>query len=643
MSWLTPLGFLGLIGIIILIIIYIIKPNYQNKIISSTFVWKLSLKYRKKKIPLSKLRNILLFICQLLIIASMASILAQPYIEGEEPDEYTEKVVIIDASASMMTNVNGETRFERAVEMVRDLADEVIANETKLTLILAHDTASYLLQQNANKDDIYDTLDALIDPAEGNVCTFGTADIEGAIKLAEEITATTPDTDVYLYSDTSYIDAGDVKVVPVSDPAEYNASILDVRAIVDENYYRIEIDVACYGINSPIGVFCDVYGVNAEGSTLSFMTDVLCEYDTTKTLIYALQLDENSAADPNIVFGDTADIYSFENIHVYIQEDDSFEYDNSFYLYGGEKLPLRIQYYSALPNSYFGTALLVLRDQLSYRWNIDYEEVKRDEIPETEGFDIYIYEHKMPSTIPNDGIVLLVNPDTAPAGAGFILGSTYGSSQEVPLSTDSDGAAHPILNMINPENITVTEFTQILTHDGFDTLLYCQESPIMIAKNDPYQKIAVMSFSLNYSNLPLLLEFPLMMYNMIEYFSPSTVTEYVFDINEEISLNARGDSLDVSGPGVNTTIEEFPGKITLTQPGVYTLSQTPISGDSVVETFYVKLPAEESDIYYEVDTLVNPFFIERPEVEDLDLLLYFAIALVALLFVEWWLHSREQF
>ena len=49
MSLLVPLGLLGLLGIIALIIIYIIKPNYQNKFISSTFIWKLSLKYKKKK------------------------------------------------------------------------------------------------------------------------------------------------------------------------------------------------------------------------------------------------------------------------------------------------------------------------------------------------------------------------------------------------------------------------------------------------------------------------------------------------------------------------------------------------------------------------------------------------------------------
>ena len=62
MTWLVPLGFLGLLGIIALIVIYIIKPNYQNKFISSTYVWKLSLKYKKKKLPINTLRNILLFI-----------------------------------------------------------------------------------------------------------------------------------------------------------------------------------------------------------------------------------------------------------------------------------------------------------------------------------------------------------------------------------------------------------------------------------------------------------------------------------------------------------------------------------------------------------------------------------------------------
>ena len=50
MSLLTPLGLLAASSVLALIIIYIIRPNYQQKFISTTFVWKMSLKNKKKKI-----------------------------------------------------------------------------------------------------------------------------------------------------------------------------------------------------------------------------------------------------------------------------------------------------------------------------------------------------------------------------------------------------------------------------------------------------------------------------------------------------------------------------------------------------------------------------------------------------------------
>ena len=103
MSWLTPLGFLGLIGLIVLILIYIIKPNYQQKFISSTYVWVKSLKYKKKKMPINRLQDILLFLCQVLIITGMAAILAQPFIMADKEQEVKEHVIIIDASASMLS------------------------------------------------------------------------------------------------------------------------------------------------------------------------------------------------------------------------------------------------------------------------------------------------------------------------------------------------------------------------------------------------------------------------------------------------------------------------------------------------------------------------------------------------------------
>ena len=231
MSWLTPIGFLGLIGLLILIIIYIIKPNYQNKVISSTFVWRLSLKYKKKKMPLSKLRNILLFICQLLILTAAALILAQPYIDNSEEVDGSEKIVIVDASASMLTESGGRTRLEYAVDEIHKIIDS-LEDGKKLSVILASDTAEFLVQQadNTSKDSMREAVNSILDESESVKYTYGTPDIDGAIARAEEITAYTADSEVLLFTDTTYLSAGKVKVVNVSDPSEYNVAILDVRA-----------------------------------------------------------------------------------------------------------------------------------------------------------------------------------------------------------------------------------------------------------------------------------------------------------------------------------------------------------------------------------------------------------------------------
>ena len=116
MTWLAPLGFLGLIGLIILIIIYIIKPNYQLRYISTTYVWKRSLKFRKKKLPLNKLRNILLFLCQIAVLTATTCIMAQPFIQVDTSKSADDVILIIDASASMHAENNAQSRLERAAD-----------------------------------------------------------------------------------------------------------------------------------------------------------------------------------------------------------------------------------------------------------------------------------------------------------------------------------------------------------------------------------------------------------------------------------------------------------------------------------------------------------------------------------------------
>ena len=644
MSLLTPLGLLGLIGLAVLIIIYIIKPIFQNKIISSTYVWKKSLQYRKKKIPISQLRNILIFICQILIITLIAIILAQPYIADDDANTGDSTVLIIDASASMLTGTSETTRFERAVSSAKNKVEELLSEEDARVSIILASNEPYFLVQEATADSITtinNALNALVyaDEDNNNACTYGTPDIAGAIKLSEEVTAYNTNAKVILYTDTQYVDKGKVEVVDVKDESEWNASILDMRSKIVEGYYVFELDVACYGKDDEIEVQVSFFGVNNEMENLPpIVKKVKCFADETKTIVFSAQLPEGEFDES---LNEQVSIYEFTHVQVSLNESDSFDKDNIFFLYGGKRPTLRVQYKSTMPNNFYASALMVLRDRLGDYWDIDIKQVqKTDENYATEGYDIYIFEHMVPSTIPTDGIVILSDPPSLPSRLGIQLGKEYVSTNAGMSLEIAEN--HPTMNNINAENIELTKYKAISNYDDYTPLLSCRDNVVAALKNTEDEKIVVLSFNMHYSNIPLLPDFPLFMYNLVNYFTPMTFDGFVFDVNSTVDLNARADSLNVTGPNTVVKAEEFPHTLALTEPGVYTVTQDLISGETVIESFYVKVASEESNITLVKDELENPYFYVEPESGNLDLLLYLAMALVAFLFIEWWLKSRDR-
>ena len=96
MKFLLPLGLLGLLSLAVLLLIYILRPNYQQKLVSSTYIWKLSLKYRKRRVPISRLRNLLILLLQILLLASLALMMARPALAATQTGSEHEKVAVID-------------------------------------------------------------------------------------------------------------------------------------------------------------------------------------------------------------------------------------------------------------------------------------------------------------------------------------------------------------------------------------------------------------------------------------------------------------------------------------------------------------------------------------------------------------------
>ena len=639
MTWLAPIGLLGLISLIILIIIYIIKPNYQMKMVSSTYIWHLSLKYKKRRLPINKLNNILIFLCQLLILTICSTLLAGPVIAHEKVGDENERIIIIDASASMRVT-NGYTRFDRAVEEAKTLAADTLDKGGVVSVILADQHPDFLVQRMGKdaEDDINLAFDALL--MDSNSCTYGSADLEGSIALAEEVLAYNYEAQIHLFTATQYIEDNGVFVHNVATDDEWNAAVLGCTAEINhDNHYEISVDIGCYGATETINVYCQIMGANIIGGK----SDQAFKNEFVKPVYLNPAEEETTITFTSDDFGG-AHLSSFNSVYVFIDVPDSFSADDYFYLYGGTRPTIRIQYASSVPNNYFTGIMRTIRESMRGDFKIEFKELRADQKAETEGFDFYIFEHRMPEQMPTDGVVLLVDPIGEPDGAGIRFGDRVAVDSN---STLAAGTTHDLTRYVDSSRITIAKYTEILNADGYEELAYYNGRPVILAKDLDDAKVVVWSFDLNYSNLIAMPDFSFLIYNMFTYFIPTTMEADSFEIGETIKLTPRGTELSVSGNNIDVSFEGKYGEIVATAPGSYTVTQKAIGAteedDLLIENFFVNIPNYESNITKRVDQIPPASVEVAVEVEYQDLLFYFAIALVSLLFVEWILSSKKNY
>jgi|GEM_PF-435655 len=683
MSLLTPLGLLGLLSIVALIIIYIIRPNYQEKYISTTFVWNLSLKYRKKRIPTSKLRNILLIICQVLILLLSTAILTTPSEVLKETVEEPEVVLVLDSSASMRTQSEGDTRFKRAIDLSKEQADEVFGMDGTVSVIIADDSPEFVLIgiKRDTRQAFDEYMNGLLAKEEQYLshngeseCTYGVSDLETSIEMCAEIFDNNPSAHIYVYTDYQYVSAptGALSVVDVTVETEWNAAILSATAEKVNGYYLIEGQVACYNRSEDITIELDILDVNGSESYLddvntSFTVRCTQNVPATFMAIFVDGRGNSPHSDYLNNFNTTEEdldnyvtlcyvdkgVYSFGsiNLRLALSEEDCLEQDNNFSIYGGTVEEINAQYYSTGHNPFLGTLLDYMRSYYyeNGMWDLYPYERYGEEI-ETMGYDLYIFEHHMPETLPTDGVVIMIDPDNAPIGSGFTVAGTYDFNKVSVYLTAAD--EHPIGENLSPTDITVSRYQRLVNvDDTYTVVMELDGYPMLMVKNDGLSKIVVLPFSLHYSNLPLREDFVYIFENIFNYFFPQTTAANYYEVGEEVLLNSRSETLALSGNGVNkefTSYEgadevvTFPVSWTFYTPGTYTLEQTTVFDKYIKEDIFIKAPASESNIFAEASTLNNPYGVV--EISDFyrDLLLYFAIALVALLFVEWILQARDN-
>ncbi len=652
--WLNLLGFLGFTGIAVLILIYLLKPKYQQKFVSSTFVWQLALRYRKKKIPIDPFRNLLVFLFQMLVLVLCSLILAQPRLISESALHTSEEeIIILDASAGMRAKFAGEkraeTRFERAVQDVKlKINDLLIRDDGVISVILADKTPHFLVE-GAGRKDFSEVVSAL----DGAVCSLGAADMETALVLAQEKLFLSPSAKVTLYTGTQYGDLGGaVTVKNLADPSrEWNIAILNCSAAIEENEFVFSVDVGAFGnISGERILHVDIKGAqNGDGNKTDYAlrTPVGFEVDANNAEKQLRKTVRVRATD--LACGGKQDQYfsSFEEVSVYFSGlNDSISDDDSAMIYGGEKDSVKIQYQSSDPNTYFYLGFHILMDVMQRERDLSFRQVYEGETPELNGFDYYIFEHNIPkeietSGLPRDGVVLLWDPDREIEG----LGVHFGETVKLPAFTYlNSGELHPLTQYLDASRIGVSEYRKITEYDeSFRPLLFCGEDPLLLVKDGEKEKIILVAFSINQSNLSFERDFVTFLYDLINHFMPRTLEKYAYEIGESAELRCKGISLEATLPdGSAQRIEEFPARLELLQAGTYTFrTRFGLEKSDEIRKLYVRIPQAESGIFRVSDLKAALENGEAAGTDSRDLFFWLALAAVALLFAEWILQFRD--
>lgn len=613
MNFSYPLGLVFLIAIIVLIIIYLIKPIYQKKVVSTTFIWKKALEKVQTKNPINKIRRLVIFLIQCCIIILSTFIISNLFINGINTGKYEENIIIIDSSASMRSKVSNETRYNRAIEETRKIGKETIYKNGLITIVLSTHTPSYLLIGCDSIEELDLKLDYLI---SNDSCGYYDDNINSSLELVDSRLQTNPFAEVYYVTGNNYTNIVDINVIDVSKESEWNAAILDVKTDIVENYIHFYVDIASYEKNTSIDVSIKVNRVNGGNSIIRSTGFIDCNNNLVSTLEFT-----------------SLNIYEYESIEVSISADDNFSYDNYFVLYGGMKPKLSIQYSSSLSNNFFSSILYLYQNSYSNVYDITITQTT-DENCVLSGYDFYIFEHIIPTILPTDGVILIVNPNNLPSSIGSVSGTVSGNYY---LNSTTN---HSLINFIDSTKISVSQYQKITTTSDFDVLMECNNDPIFSVKETDTSKIGILSLNLNYSNLPLLLEYPILMINYFDYFLPSLLSnKTVYDVNEIIELNPRGTQLSLE----NTLIQKDENNkysINISFIGTYDITQTLLSSNKSSESIFIKVSSSSSD-FSNINS--NIITINRPS--NISSNNQFTIVLACILFafivLEKYLNSKE--
>ena len=381
MTFLYPLGLLGLLGIPVLILIYIIKSKYTEQTVSSTYLWKLSERFLKKKNPFSRLTGLISLILQILCVLTISLIIAHPILTV--PGAARDYCFVLDGTGSMqMQHEDGVTRFEAGKQFVADAIDDA-ADGSTFTLIYVGEQTQTVFEQTANKQ----AAQALL---QGLTCSWADTSLTGAQAVAQAYFTEHTGADVYLVTDRAYQTHENITLIRLCDESAQNYALGQVSYSVQGDQVTVSGNVTSYRSDATL--------------TVSLYAD-----DEEQALATATVITKRDKATP---FQLSAKIPEFASLRVCVEAEDVLASDNTVVLFDPQSdSAYKILLVSDRPFFIESALGAVGMTNVTVKSTEDYANDL--------GYGLYIFDTFTPATMPSDGSVWLINPPRSVEDMGF--------------------------------------------------------------------------------------------------------------------------------------------------------------------------------------------------------------------------------
>jgi hypothetical protein len=520
MSFLTPIALAGGLLAIPIVLLYMLRLRRREVVVSSTFLWQQIVRDSEANTPWQRLRRNLLLLLQLIILALLVLALARPFIIV--PAVSTGQIeLLLDASASMNANdlPNGETRFEEAKRQALSIVDTLGQNDT-MTIIRVTNVPEVIAPASRDPSVLRTAINNA-QPSEAQ------ADWVGALTLASADAINVSDFNMVVISDGGLGDAsglpgvpGNVQYIPVGQSGENVAiTALSTRSLPGQAP-ELFAEVTNYGQqDAPV-----IFNLRVDGNLFSAQRYVVKAGSNLPIVTTALP--ENFGF---VQAGLTAP--SDSTVPDYLAEDNS-----AWAVSSGS---------GARRTLLMSTGNLFLEQVLRSMPSIEAfkGDIKRP-LP-TDKYDLYILDGWLPTNgqLP-DGDLLIINPPSSTPL--FTVGAEVKPSGELTVKTND-----PRTTFVDFKDVNVLKFKTLTNVDWADALVSAGNGQLVLAGEQDGRQVAILSFDIHNSDLPLQITWPILMSNLMEWFTPSAVISVPNGLRVGASLPIRP-PFDASGVRVTS-------------------------------------------------------------------------------------------